>query len=107
MKNLLNKIDTELGAFRLCMITGDTSNVAAGVQTLKADAAAVASNPEAKKYAQAADAFCKDFPKYLDEFAASAGKDEKKATKALDSLAATLNGLKALAEGQPADRNHI
>ena len=107
MKNLLNKIDTGLGAFRLCMITGDTSKVAAGVQALKVDAGAVVSNPEAKKYAQAAEAFCKDFPKYLDEFAANVGKDEKKATKALDNLAATLNGLKALAEGQPADRNHI
>lgn len=107
MKNLLNKMDTVLGTFRLSMITGDTSCVASGVQALKADAAAVASNPEAKKYAQAAEAFNKDFPKYLDEFAASAGKDDSKATKALDNLAATLNGLKALAEGQPADRNHI
>ena len=107
MLKLLDQIDQQLASFRLAMITGDKGLVDSAASAIKGLLGQVSGNAEAKKYADAAALFDKEFPKALDEFVGAFGSNEGKAKVALDRLTAVMGEYRPVVEGQPTDRNHI
>ncbi len=107
MLNLLDQIDQNLASFRLAMITGDKGLVDTAAGNIKGLLSQVSGHADAKKYADAAALFDKEFPKALDEFVGAFGSSDDKAKKALDNLTGIMGQYRPVVEGQPTDRNHI
>lgn len=106
MRPFLDRIDNNLGTFRLSLITGDNSKVSSTLDAIQADLELVMSDLRGKDYGQYYNVFVAEFPKILREYV-SAGTDAVKATKALDKMVRVLYPLKAVVVGQPVKRNDI